>query len=271
MKKITRVSAASAILGAICVIYYTLCGIIYSFAMSGLWIWLAFGLALIGGFLWRFHAEPRITRIKGKLLYIYRPIKIAVLSLFLVFIAVFLFFEGLLIREWVSGYSAKETTDVLIVLGAGVEYDRPGNALGKRIEAAAEFIEKNPGITVVACGGLGTGDIITEADCIKNELIKLGVPESTVLTESDSTSTSENFLFSAELLPENAQTAAVISSGYHLFRAKYTARTAYQKTGDDIKLITVSAPCADFLLPFSMVREFAAFTKEIWNGNINLR
>lgn len=267
MKKITRLSAASAMLGAICVIYYILCGAVYSFAMSGLWIWLAFGLVLICGFLWQYHAEPRI---KGKLLSIYRPIKAAVLSLFIVFIAVFLFFEGLLIREWVSGYSEKESPDVLIVLGAGVEYDRPGNALGKRIGAAAEFIEKNPGITVIACGGLGTGDIITEADCIKRELVKLEVPEDNILTETDSTSTFENFLFSADLLPEDTHTAAIISSGYHLFRAKYTARTAYQKTGDNLKLITVSAPCADFLLPFSMVREFAAFTRELCSGNIHL-
>lgn len=268
MKKPSPVVISAAVLGTACITYYIICGFVFSFALSGLWIWLAFGLILFFGCSWSLIAEPRIPEtVKCG---IYKKVRTACLSLFALFMLIFAVFEGFLIYEWSEGTDTDDVhPDTVIILGGAVEYDRPGDTLGWRIDTAYEFIRDNPDVTVITCGGIGEGDIISEAQCIKNELVRRGISENMIITEESSVSTSENFAFAASLLPEDAKNVIVITSGFHQFRAIRTGYTAFDKAGiTNIRLIPLSAPCTSLQLPCYMVREFAAFTKSLFAGNI---
>lgn len=264
------IAAVSAAVGAICIIYYILCGVLGGFAMSGLWIWLCFGLIMLFVCVWTLCAEPRV--LAGRCALLYKRLRIVLVSAFALFFAAFAVFEGLLIARWSDGTDVhSEKPDVLIVLGAAVEYDSPSAALSARISTAWEYLSEMPDIPVIACGGIGEGDIISEAAVIKRELVALGASPELIFTEEDSATTAENFLYAAALLPENTRTVAVVTSGFHLLRAAVTGYTSLERAGiDNVTLIPVSAPYLSPLLPYSMVREFAAFVKDISLGNIRI-
>ena len=268
MKKITVPTAVAAIAGTVSLIYYVICGILYSFSRSGLWIWLGFSLIMGFAVMWKLLAEPRIPVGRGYK--IYRILKTVCLSVFALFMAVFILFELCLIGRWIHGCgSSGSSADTVIVLGATVEGDVPGDALAARILAAYEYLEDNPDATVIACGGLGDGDFVTEADCIKGELIRLGIDGNRILTETKSTSTNENFLYAAELIPHDAERIAVVTSGFHQFRA-FIMGEYHLSSRDDVTIIPVSADDVTFSLPHSMVREFAAFASDLMDGNVSL-
>lgn len=267
MKRLSPISLIASVLGVSCIAYYLLCGIAESFSTSGLWIWLAFGMILASGVLWKIFAEPKIAR--SNLHRIYRIVKNACLSMVAVFLAIFFVFEGFVIVKWIEGTdNSEKSADTIIILGAAVEYDHPDETLQERIDTAYEFIKKNPDSTVIACGGLGEGDIITEAECIKRELITMGIDPGRIYTESRSTSTAENFRFSASLLKGSEKNIAVVSSGFHQFRAITAGEYIFEELGIFADLIPVSASCTSVKLPANMVREFAAFTKSYLSGDI---
>lgn len=267
MKKI--ITAVTAILGSISIIYYIVCGAVYSFTLSGLWIWLCFGLIMYLGCFWKYVFEPKIHK---KYFRIYKIFKKICLTAFALFMMSFFVFEGFLISKWHSGYKHDDTkADAVIILGATVEYDKPGEALAQRIDRTYSIIVKNPDAVVIACGGLGEEDIITEAECIKRELCAMGIPESRILTEERSTSTAENFKYAAELLGRGTKSVAVVTSGFHQFRALKIGRAAFNACNlTETVLFPISSPCMSLQLPRNMVREFAAFTSDFFSGNVLL-
>jgi len=270
MRKFSPITVTASVLGTLSVIYYFICGCLRTFTYSGLWIWLAFGIIMWFGCLWKIIAEPMLIKTEKKVLYL--RLKTVCLLLVLLFMLVFAVFECLIVHKWIVGCTDSESEpDAIIVLGAAVEYDRPGDALGYRIGTAYGCISKNPEIPVIVCGGLSDEDVISEADCIKRELIKMGISESVIITESESSSTYENFLFASSVLPDDADSVAVVTSGFHELRACITGESVLRRVlGHTVELHPVSAPYPSILLPFSMVREFAAFVSDLFDGNISL-
>lgn len=121
--------------------------------------------------------------------------------------------------------------DAVIVLGAGVNGETPSLTLQTRIDKASEYIytRLGPDIPIVLSGGQGSGEDITEAECMYRAL-KTGDAawDSRFLLEGRSTSTAENFAFSKQLLEEtgiDTQTAviAVVTNDFHLYRARLIA------------------------------------------------
>lgn len=113
--------------------------------------------------------------------------------------------------------------EYVVVLGAKVRPDGPSVSLWDRIHAAADFLKAHSEMTAVVSGGQGPDEVKTEARCMAENLIALGIDESRILTEDRAESTAENIRFSLDLI--EAQTGkrppkiAVLSSEYHLFRA----------------------------------------------------
>lgn len=268
MKKLTPITVIAAILGTLSIIYYFICGILRTFTYSGLWIWISFGFIMWFGCLWKMLVEPKILATDKKVLYL--RLKTVCLSLVSLFLLVFIIFETILIATWIDGCTnSSEDVDAVIVLGAAVDYDHPGDALEKRISVAYEYIKDHPDVPVIVCGGRSAEDIISEADCIKAELIRMGVPADRIVTEDRSTSTYLNFYLSSDLIPEGTNRIAIVTSGFHELRACVTGGSVLKRElGHDVKLIPVSAPYTSFFLPFSMVREFAAFCSDLSDGNI---
>ena len=144
----------------------------------------------------------------------------------LVFAAV----EGLLLAK---GHQENDAlpADAVLVLGAGVNGETPSLILRSRINRAADYLRAHPETPAILSGGQGAGEEISEAECMRRELVKRGIPESQLHLEEESTSTVENFTYSRRLLPElglDAKTAtlAVITSDFHCFRAHLIAQRA---------------------------------------------
>lgn len=116
--------------------------------------------------------------------------------------------------------------DYVLVLGAGVDGTRPSRSLLERLEAARGYLSAHPDAVCVVSGGQGWGESITEAECMYRWLTENGIGSSRILLENRASTTAENISFTLELLAEQGvrpQKLAIVSSEYHLFRAKLTA------------------------------------------------
>lgn len=117
----------------------------------------------------------------------------------------------------------KEHCDYMVILGAKVRIDGPSVALQNRIDAAYEYMTAHPDVIAVASGGQGPDEHMTEAQCIKDELVAMGIDEGRILLEENSTSTWENLNFTLDLIEQTYGTRpevlGLLSSEYHMFRA----------------------------------------------------
>lgn len=118
--------------------------------------------------------------------------------------------------------------DAVVVLGAGVNGTRPSLSLRTRLDAALDYLEKNPDIPVVLTGGLGYGEEITEARCMYDWLTARGVDPARLILEEQAGNTAENFAFSKKLLEEQGvdpaeDLVAVVTNDFHIARAKLIA------------------------------------------------
>lgn len=121
---------------------------------------------------------------------------------------------------------APENCDYIIVLGAGVNGSTPSLSLVNRLTAALAYLEANPDTIAIVSGGQGPGEDMTEAEAMRIWLTQRGVDSSRIIEEPRATSTQENLAFSFEIIRERGDepdSCAVVSSEYHLWRAKYLA------------------------------------------------
>ena len=116
----------------------------------------------------------------------------------------------------------------LIVLGAAVYGDQPSLTLVRRLEGALDYLEKYPESVAIVSGGVGPGETGTEAQAMHDWLRSRGIDEERIIQENKATSTKENLSFSFEKIRERGDSpegnVAIVSSAYHLFRAKSMAR-----------------------------------------------
>lgn len=123
---------------------------------------------------------------------------------------------------------APDDTRYVVVLGARVnENGEPSLSLLYRLQAALEFLEAHPDATAVLSGGQGPDEPMTEAACMRDWLVARGVDPARLVTEEASTNTGQNLEYSIALIRElgadPTQGCAVVSSSYHLYRAKLLA------------------------------------------------
>ncbi len=122
------------------------------------------------------------------------------------------------------------TCDYLIVLGAGVNGTTPSLSLQERINAAYTYLAAHPDTVCIVSGGQGSGEDITEAQCMFSELTKMGIPEARIWLEDKADSTWKNILYSLDVIEAKTGTrptcAGIVSSDYHLYRASLYAKEA---------------------------------------------
>ena len=119
--------------------------------------------------------------------------------------------------------------DYLIVLGAAVYGDQPSLTLVRRLEGTLDYLNEHPDTVAIVSGGMGKGENVTEAQAMHDWLIAHGVPEERVIMEPKATSTLENLKFSFDIIrargDEPQGNVAIVSSAYHLYRAKLMAKS----------------------------------------------
>jgi len=150
---------------------------------------------------------------------------------------------------------APDQADYLIVLGAKVNGTVPSLALASRINAAADYLTKNQETIVIASGGQGRGEDISEAESIKSELMIHGIDESRIIVENRSTSTYENIKYSKKLLPAEAKAGIVVTNDFHLYRAVSIARS------QELTIHGLPAKTPPSAIVKSYIREYMAITK----------
>ena len=137
-----------------------------------------------------------------------------------------------------------ESVDYVVVLGAKVNRDGPSVSLEDRIRAAYTYLEEHPFVTAVLSGGRGADEPATEAECMYQELVSLGIDPLRLWIEDEATSTWENLHFSLDLIEEKTgqrpTKLGVLSSEYHLFRASLFAKAC------DVEFVGIPAQTSRF-------------------------
>jgi len=119
--------------------------------------------------------------------------------------------------------------DAIIVLGAAVHGKTPSRTLKYRLKKAVEYHKQNPDAVIVVSGGQGAQEDISEAEAMKIYLIENGVKSDKIIKEDKSTSTTENFKLSKEILDKHFSgdySVAFITNEYHILRASLCAKRA---------------------------------------------
>lgn len=174
-----------------------------------------------------------------------------------VFLAIGLVYVGFL-QFKISQYSnmkVPKKADYLIVLGARVKGTVPSLAFASRINAAAEYLKINKKTLVIASGGQGSGEDISEAESIKRELVKQGISETRITLEAQSTDTYENINFSKRFIPEDAKLGLVVTNNFHIYRAVSIARDY----GLEVHGLPANTPWMAVIKSYT--REYLAITK----------
>ncbi|MBR3734882.1 MAG: YdcF family protein [Lachnospiraceae bacterium] len=193
-------------------VYFLVCLRYAGIHLSMVWLWPALALfGLMRMIMLRAEIKDKpLIKIPRVIRYIYRGAFVAVLLLFLTV-------EGLIV-DAMTGVPEKNL-DYVIVLGAGLIGDKPTNPLKVRIDKAAEYMAENPRTILIASGGQGADEKISEAECIKRSLVERGIAEERILMEDRSTSTEENLRYSRKIIGDADAAVGIITNGFHEYRA----------------------------------------------------
>lgn len=237
------------LLGILSVLYFLVCLAYSGLWLSWIWIWL-----LVSGFCFlRFfmlHREIQ-NRAKWKLPRWFKVIyRIVLVGMLLVFV--------LVESRVISGMTVEPPADLsyVIVLGAGVKGTTPTRPLLLRMQRAYEYMTENQKTILIASGGQGAGEDISEAECIRRYLTEHGIEESRILLEDQSTSTEENLRNSFAMIPEDTGMVGILTNGFHIYRSTLIA--------EELNHENVAGVPARTLLPVGIhyvVREFFAVVK----------
>ena len=221
-----------------------LAGVILRFAFSG-HNYIAYGLFLLSVFM-------VVFGVAGKTLKRFLAMFIAMGLVYFVIIEIPIIDEA-------SG-DGDFDADYLIVLGAAVHGDTPSLSLVERLEAAKDYLIKHPDTVVIVSGGQGGGENVSEARAMYEWLCANGIDSTRIIMEDKASSTYENLKFSREIINELSDdaTVAVVSSEYHLCRAKLIAKTL------DMEIHTVAAHTTYFTVMLNyFIREAFGVTYQL--------
>lgn len=162
----------------------------------------------------------------------------------------------------------------IFLLGGRVKPDGSlSPALARRTALCAELFGRGFAQYIMASGGKGGDEPVSEAEAMSAELVRLGVPKDAVIPEDTSTNTWMNFENSAKLLEamglisagqeEREDTILIVSSAYHIPRAAYIA---YQQGWRNISC--AGAPSKVNLLLFYRIREIFAWIKHFLTNGV---
>lgn len=152
--------------------------------------------------------------------------------------------------------------DAIIVLGAGIRGEEVTDTLQNRLDAAAAYYYENPEAILMVSGGYGQGSDVSEAFAMEQYLFSLGIPSEAIVKEDHSTSTSENFRYSKEILDSmlgQSYNIVYVTNDFHVLRAGLNAKSA------GLCAQGLSSPTPLYILPNCYLREtFALFATYVF-------
>ncbi|PIE46735.1 MAG: hypothetical protein CSA42_06910 [Gammaproteobacteria bacterium] len=187
-----------------------------------------------------------------------KKVWITLWGLFAIWFISFMLFIGFLISQINTQNNLKQV-DALIVLGAGVNADKPTPTLASRLDKAAQLIQQQPNSLVIVSGGIGHGRKTSEAQVMANYLHHTyNIPLSKIKLEDKSTSTQTNLAFSKSILAKHNielnQPIAIVTNDFHTIRAKAIAK---QQGFSNVIMIASKTPLS--IHANAYFREYFAF------------
>lgn len=149
--------------------------------------------------------------------------------------------------------------EFLIILGYGIKDGVIHDVLKMRIEAAADFLEKNPDTVAIPTGGITfEGQTLSEAQAIKDGLMARGIPEERIILEDQAKTTVENFVNAKKIIQGMRKNVAAtriafMTSDFHVYRASVICRQA------GLEAVGIPAPSPEKSYKAALLREFVAF------------
>lgn len=169
--------------------------------------------------------------------------------------------EGLILSEF--GARANPGADYMIILGAQWKESGPSEVLRRRLDRAVTYLKDNPDTTVIVSGGRGDNEPIAEAVGMREYLLQAGIEEERILTEENSANTSQNLMYSAQLLNRETDRVVLVTNNFHMFRAlKIAEKQGY------LNVEGLAASSSAGFLPNNMLREFLSVIKNFVLGNM---
>lgn len=255
MKKCGRiVNRLILLLGIAMIAYYLALGIFVRFGQSLQFLWLLGGILCIARYLyWRqVEKSGRYPR--------HRKLLRALRILFCLALAFFLTVEGVILCGGMM--EPEQGLNYIVVLGARVNGTVPSGSLRNRIRVGVEYLRDNPGTIAVLSGGQGSGEEISEARCMYENMLAAGIDPARLILEEQSTDTAANLRNSRSLIPECAS-VGLVTNNFHIFRALALARN---QGWEDVHSVPVATTMLS--LPHYLMREFVGVVYETLRGNL---
>ena len=242
------------LLGIAMIAYYLALGIAVRFGQSLQFMWLLGGILCIARYLYwrRVEKSGRYPRHR-KLL---RALRILLCAALIFFLAV----EGVILCGGMM--EAEQGLNYIVVLGARVNGTVPSGSLRNRIRVGAEYLRDNPQTIAVLSGAQGSGEEISEARCMYDNMVAAGIDPARLILEEQSTDTAENLRNSRALIPEGAS-VGLVTNNFHIFRALALARN---QGWTDVRGVPVATTMLS--LPHYLMREFVGVVYETLRGNL---
>lgn len=148
-----------------------------------------------------------------------------------------------------------EYSEYAFVLGAKANGGNLSKTLINRLETTYEYLTIHPNAKAVLCGGVENEGHKSQAEYMKEYLVRKGINENRLITEKISKNTFENIKLGLLKLDLRPKRITIISSDYHLFRAKLIARRF------GVRTTTVPAKTPIGAIAFDYPREVLAVVK----------
>ena len=114
----------------------------------------------------------------------------------------------------------KTHSDVAVILGAGTYGDEVSPVFRERINHGIWLYENGFVDYLIFTGGVGEGNIKSDALVAREYAVSKSVPEESIFIEEKSTITEENLEFAKKIMDENAfKNAIIVSDPLHMKRA----------------------------------------------------
>lgn len=233
------------VLAGICLLYYICITAYAGIRLDAGWLWPLGALLLAGtGYI-------RGCAVRGSVPHFWRPLTT---GLWLAAGIAFALLVCLILSHMWD--DTQQDLDYVIVLGAQVKKDLPSRSLRRRLEKALSYAEKHPDAKLILSGGQGSGEEISEAECMARWLREKGIAQERLILEDRSESTYENLVFSDRLTGCSKASCALVSNNFHIYRALELARSCgYEHT------CALAARSEPILQAHYILRETAAIVK----------
>ena len=140
-------------------------------------------------------------------------------SLVGMFVLLFVFIAIQVVRT--SSLQELHPADAIVVFGAAEYAGRPSPVLRARLDHALELFHRGVAPVVITTGGAGSDPIYSEGGVGLDYLMRHGVPERSLIAETQGRDTSESAVRVAVIMYANGLRSCIaVSDAYHVFRIR---------------------------------------------------